>query len=246
MDSSHPDINFCCYSEFIDYIPYFLSLVDNYSVRVFVDVKNSKIKLLGMSPNKARITCLEGKAIFENVQCMTEVNGVSFVCMLPQFSKNDTRFYVRKQDNNIWIGGNSTEGGVGKSPKYYKGELYSDWDGTGEDMYDYKSVIKDRVIYNIVKSSMDPEYAELCISVNDSSIRFKIEDEDIVKSYNYTGYFKENSEKVVKTVALADILELYDYKEDYFTNNSTFYFNKDSPIIIKMQQNGVKLLTAII
>lgn len=221
------------------YFDYFFSLTDKYSIKFLLDFNYSKIKLIGTSPEKSRMICLEGNFNILNIKDELLNQKISFVCKVDSEQISSDNIIIECFENQIKI--NSIIAPI------YEGELYSDWDGCGEEAFNFKFKVKDEIINKLINASTQIEDAELKIKVNPNFIQYILSENNVVNKItnDYYGNYKNNIE-VINEFFLIDLKEIYDNKLKYFKKSAYFYTDKETPLCVKFQNNDIKILHILI
>lgn len=243
-------VNFTCYANIINYFPYISEQIDIYSTTFIIHIKTKKLQILGNSQTKSKLISVYCPLIFNFLEADENVDHITFICKLPQLNPNEAQLIIEKTDNILKIGNTKNL----YEPEYYQYELYSDWNGSGENLYDHCRMIKDDIIQNIINTTKDPEYADLIVSIpknTNSNIIFKINESadeyQQVYDLKVSGLSKKDSSAVNYKCSFADIYEIYKNKNKYFPLDIvSFYFHENHPIILKLINKMITMVIVVI
>lgn len=237
-DYMDTESSFTIKADISEYLDKMLNHVDKYTISFYLDFIENRLSIVGISPTKSKLVSIITKfnTIEENLE---GTFYYSFVCKLPKF-KNYNSFTIKKENDNIFLGTDETIRAV-----FYDYNLITDWDGTGESVYDHCVEINSEFFK---EKLLDISSGDLVFTIDENSmVKMKVidnnEDEDCLYEKQYilgnTKISKKGFDKVKYTVNLEDLKEVVN---EYIDNEFlTIYLNKDSPVLIKKKtKNSLK------
>lgn len=231
MNSDNDNTYFEIESDISKSLKNILNYVDNYQLNIFIDFISDTLTIVGISPTKSVLVAI--KKEFNTISSsLDDEYFYNFACKIPPFSCNKY-FKIIKDGDNILMGNESL-----KKVSFYTGNLYTDWDGTGWNLYDHQIIIN---VDNILK----------IIKLNDNDVIFKVDKDNnvsiafgnVTKNLGKTHKSKNNSDNLKYSVSSDDLIEsLNAYKKQ----NISIFLNKNCPIIIKNNNIYESIIFAII
>lgn len=231
MNSDNDNTYFEIESDISKSLKNILNYVDNYQLNIFIDFISDTLTIVGISPTKSVLVAI--KKEFNTISSsLDDEYFYNFACKIPKFNCNKY-FKIIKDGDNILMGNESL-----KKVSFYTGNLYTDWDGTGWNLYDHQIKINTDNILKIIK-------------LNDNDVIFKVDKDNnvsitfgnVTKNLGKTHKSKNNSDNLKYYVSSDDLIEsLNAYKKQ----NISIFLNKNCPIIIKNNNIYESIIFAII
>lgn len=209
-----------------------LNHVDRYQINFHIDFIYDRLILVGVSPNKSKLVSVISKftTLFKELQGKRYFN---FVCKIPEFS-DYSKFKIVKDGEDILLGNDKLVKSV-----FYEEELYTDWNGTGEAVYEHLLEIDSKKIKDILKTY--PDISEVGFEVDKLKNVYLIldnEDDQIRYDLGKTTRSKNGFDSLKYSFCYDDLVEVLDDEG----SELNIYLNKDCPVLIKKksEQDSIK------
>jgi len=209
-----------------------LNHVDKYQINFHIDFIYDRLILVGISPNKSKLVSVVSKftTLHKDLYGITYFN---FVCKMPEFH-NYSKFKIVKDGENILLGNDKLVQSV-----FYEEELYTDWNGTGEAIYEHLLEIDSNKIKDIIKTH--PDISEIGFEVDKQKNVYLIlydDDDEIRYNLGKTTKSKNGYDSLKYSFCYDDLEEVLDDAD----SKINIYLNKDCPVLIKKksEQDSIK------